>query len=143
MTQAERAEARDASYQAKMDADLATIAEAKANGFMDCTAIRNGLGWDEPAPNGSWRPAYQIAARFTRDAGEELVHVIPNDGSAYYIGGVRKRLALARRCGLYPEAFERTKAWRKPTTPRSQWSSGRPTSRAPWPRAWAGQRRRK
>ena len=31
-------------YQAEYDADLQTIADAKANGFMDAQAIRDGLG---------------------------------------------------------------------------------------------------
>ena len=34
-------------------ADRQIINEAKDNGFMDCRAIRDGLGWDKPGPNGT------------------------------------------------------------------------------------------
>ena len=54
-------------YQALYDADLALIADAKANGFMDCVAIRDGLGWDKPGPNKSYYSAIGTAYNWIRE----------------------------------------------------------------------------
>ena len=35
-------------------ADRQIIVEAEANGFMACRAIRDGLGYDQPGPNGNY-----------------------------------------------------------------------------------------
>ena len=48
MTSYERRKAAEA------EADLQTIEGAKANGFMDCRAIRDALGFDYPKANGSY-----------------------------------------------------------------------------------------
>ena len=61
-----------------MTTDLQIVADAKADGFMDCLAMRNGLGWDKPKPNGSWYSSMQVAYRWLRDAGEETVYLIPD-----------------------------------------------------------------
>ena len=57
--------------QAELDADRALIAEAEANGFMACLAIRNALGWDKPKANGSYYSSMQTAYRWLRDAGRK------------------------------------------------------------------------
>ena len=95
--------------QAELDADLAAIAEAKANGFMDCLAIRNGLGWDKPKANGSWYSSSQVAYRWIVDAGEEVVYILP-DGPAYDIDGVRKTIPKTQRTGCYDDVFARVLA---------------------------------
>ena len=41
-------ERRQQRIEAQMDADHQIIADAKSNGFMDCRAIRDALGWDKP-----------------------------------------------------------------------------------------------
>ena len=69
----------DARYQdlrdrAKMDADLATIDDANAQGFMDCKAVRDGLGWDKPKANGSYYSSMEVAYRWIgRGRGVRLV----------------------------------------------------------------------
>ena len=62
----------------QFDSDRQIISDAKANGFQDCLAIRNALGWDKPAPNGSYYNAMQTAYRWIVDAGEEVVYLIPD-----------------------------------------------------------------
>ena len=63
---------------AEAEADRQTLAAAKAAGFMDCLAIRNALGWDKPGPTGRWYDSMQTAYRWIRDAGEEVVYLIPD-----------------------------------------------------------------
>ena len=60
---------RDAEYQAQMDADLQIIADAKANGFMDCRAVRDALGYDGLKANGSHYDSVGVAYRFISEAG--------------------------------------------------------------------------
>ena len=98
-------------YQALYDADLALIADAKANGFMDAKAIRDGLGWDKPGPNGSYYDSIGVADRWVREAGEEFVILIP-DGEMYMLGDPPKRVTIpkAERIGVYPDVFERVLA---------------------------------
>ena len=79
------------------------IADAKANGFMDCRAIRDALGWDKPGPNGnSYYSSMEVAFRWIEDAGEEVVYLIP-DG----ITDVTK----SERTGCYPDVFARVLAY--------------------------------
>ena len=73
-------------YQALYDADLALIADATANGFMNARAIRDGLGYDKPGPTGRYYSSIQTADKAIRGAGEEFVILIP-DGEMYYIDG--------------------------------------------------------
>ena len=73
-------------YQALYDADLAIIADATANGFMDAKAIRDGLGYDKPGPTGRYYSSIETADNYIRRAGEEFVILIP-DGEMYYIDG--------------------------------------------------------
>ena len=47
-------EARAQRIAAGAQADAQIIEDAKANGFMDCRAIRDALGWDKPKANGSY-----------------------------------------------------------------------------------------
>ena len=58
-------------------ADRRILAEAEANGFMACRAIRDALGWDKPGPNGNYYSSMGVAYRWLRDAGEEVVYLIP------------------------------------------------------------------
>ena len=97
--------------QAELDADLQTIADAKASGFMDCLDVRNGLGWDKPGPNGSYYNAAQTAYRWIEDAGEQVVYILP-DGGMYYIDGERKTIPKAERTGVYPDVFARVLAYK-------------------------------
>ena len=99
----------DAEYQAQMDADLRTIADAKNNGFMDCKMVRDGLGFDQPKANGSYYSSMQTAYRWIEDAGEEVVFLLP-DGGMYYIGGVRKTISRTLRTGVYADVFVRVLA---------------------------------
>ena len=46
---AEREERESAAH----NTDRQIIADAKANGFMDCRAIRDALGWDKPNAKGN------------------------------------------------------------------------------------------
>ena len=73
-------------YQALHNAALALIADAKVNGFMDAKAVRDGLGWDKPGPNGNYYSSIGTATRWIEEAGEEIVYLIP-DGEMYYING--------------------------------------------------------
>ena len=110
---------RDAEYQAQMDADLQIIAEAKANGFMDCRTVRDALGYDYPKSNGSFYDSVGVAYRFISEAGESIVHLIPNDGRGYYINGGRKKISLALRTGIWPDAFPAVLAYKE------QWDADR------------------
>ena len=99
-------ERRDAEEQARLDTDLEIIEEAKANGFMDCRAIRDALGYDQPKTNGSHYDSVGVAYRFISEAGESIVYLLPNDGRGYYIGGERKTIPLASRSGIWPDDFD-------------------------------------
>ena len=101
-------------YQALYDADLAIIADATATGFMDAKGVRDGLGWDKPGPNGSYYDSIGVTVRWVRDAGEELVYLLP-DGGMYMLGDppVRKTISKSLRIGVYRDVFERIKAYKE------------------------------
>ena len=94
---------REARESAEYDTDRQIIAEAEANGFMACRAIRDALGWDKPKPNGFYYSSLQVAYRWIEDAGEEVVYLIP-DG----ITDVTK----SERTGCYPDVFARVLAYK-------------------------------
>ena len=87
--------------EAQLDGDRAIIAAAKANGFMDCRAVRDALGYDKPRPNGSYLSSLQVAFHWIEEADEEVVYLIP-DG----ITDVTK----SERTGCYPDVFARVLA---------------------------------
>ena len=101
-------------------ADRQIIEEAEANGFMACRAIRDGLGYDQPGPNGSYySSAMGVAYRWLRDAGEEVVYLIP-DG----ITDVTK----SERTGCWPDVFARVLAYKEAHVERrrhAEWESRR------------------
>ena len=100
-------------------ADRQIVEEAEANGFMACRAIRDGLGYDQPGPNGNYYSSMGVAYRWLRDAGEEVVYLIP-DG----ITDVTK----SERTGCYPDAFARVLAYKEAHTERrrhAEWESRR------------------
>ena len=99
-------------YQAEYDADRQTIADAKSNGFMDCRAVRDELGWDKPKANGSFYSSTQTAYRWIEDSGEEVVYILP-DGGMYYIDGERKTISKSERTGVYPDVFARVLAYKE------------------------------
>ena len=76
--------------------DQQIVADAKAAGFMDCLAIRNALGWDKPKANGSYYSSMQVAYRWIRHAGAEVVYLIP-DG--------RTDVPKSKRTGCHPDVF--------------------------------------
>ena len=94
-------ERRQQRIEAQLDGDRAVIAAAKANGFMDCRAIRDALGYDKPRPNGSYLSSLQVAFHWIEEADEEVVYLIP-DG----ITDVTK----SERTGCYPDVFARVLA---------------------------------
>ena len=94
-------ERRQQRIEAQLDGDHAIIAAAKANGFMDCRAIRDALGWDKPNVNGVYHSSMQVAFYWIEEADEEVVFLIP-DG----ITTVTK----SERTGCYPDAFARVLA---------------------------------
>ena len=94
-------ERRQQRIEAQLDGDLAVIAAAKANGFMDCRAIRDALGYDKPRPNGSYLSSLQVAFHWIEEADEEVVYLIP-DG----ITDVTK----SERTGCSPDVFARVLA---------------------------------
>ena len=104
---------RDAEYQAQMDADLQIIADAKAEGFMDCRTVRDALGYDGLKANGSHYDSVGVAYRFIAESGEAIVHLIPNDGRGYYINGERKKISLAQRTGIWPAAWPAVLAYKE------------------------------
>ena len=99
-------------YQAEYDADRRAIADALANGFMDCKAVRDGLGWDQPKTNGSYYSSTQTAYRWIEDSGEEVVYILP-DGGMYYIDGERVTISKAERTGVYPDVFAHVLAYKE------------------------------
>ena len=84
--------------------ELEIIEEATTNGFMDCMAIRDGLGWDKPKTNGSYYSSTQVAYRWITDAGEDVVYLIP-DGIT--------RVPKFKRTGVYAEAFKHILAFKE------------------------------
>ena len=94
-------ERRQQRIEAQMNSDHQIIADAKANGFMACRAIRDALGYDKPKPNGSYYSSMQVAFHWIEEADEEVVYLIP-DG----ITDVTK----SERTGCYPDAFARVLA---------------------------------
>ena len=84
-----------------MTTDQQIVADAKTNGFMDCLVMRNALGWDKPKANGSYYSSMQVAYRWLRDAGEEVVYLIP-DGYT--------DVSKSKRTGCYPDVFARVLA---------------------------------
>ena len=85
-------------------ADRQIIEEAEANGFMACRAIRDGLGYDKPGPNGSYYSAMGVAYRWLKDAGEEVVYLIP-DGPT--------DVTKSERTGCWPDVFARVLAYKE------------------------------
>ena len=112
-------ERRQQRIEAQLDGDHAVIAAAKANGFMDCRAVRDALGYDKPRPNGSYLSSLQVAFHWIEEADEEVVYLIP-DG----ITDVTK----SERTGCYPDAFARVLAakeeWDADRAAREQKSHG-------------------
>ena len=94
-------ERRQLRIEAQLDSDRQIIADAKANGFMDCRAVRDALGWDKPNAKGNYRSSLGVALHWIEEAGEEVVYLIP-DG----ITDVTK----SERTGCYPDAFARVLA---------------------------------
>ena len=97
----EAKEERQQRLEALMDSDRQIIADAKTNGFMDCRAIRDALGWDKPNVNGLYHSSLQVAFHWIEEADEEVVYLIP-DG----ITNVTK----SERTGCYPDTFARVLA---------------------------------
>ena len=94
-------ERRQLRIEAQSNADHLIIDIAKANGFMDCRAIRDALGWDKPNANGAYHSSLQVAYHWIEEADEEVVFLIP-DG----ITNVTK----SERTGCYPDVFARVLA---------------------------------
>ena len=112
--QAENAQAakeeRQRRIEAQLGADHQIIADAKANGFMDCRAVRDALGWDKPNAKGVYHSSLSVAVHWIEKAGEEVVYLIP-DG----ITNVTK----SERTGCYPDVFARVLA------AKEQWDAER------------------
>ena len=87
-----------------MTTDQQIVADAKANGFMDCLAIRDALGWDKPKANGSYYSSMEVAYRWIREAGEETVWLIPDGYSD---------VPKSKRTGCYPGPFARVLAYKE------------------------------
>ena len=71
-------ERRQLRIEAQLDSDRQIIADAKANGFMDCRAVRDALGWDKPNAKGVYRSSLSVAIHWIEEAGEEVVYLIPD-----------------------------------------------------------------
>ena len=97
-------EERQLRIEAQLNTDHQIIADAKANGFMDCRAIRDALGWDKPKANGAYHSSMQVAFHWIEEADEEVVYLIP-DG----ITNVTK----SERTGCYPDVFARVLAYKE------------------------------
>ena len=89
-------EERQQRIEAQLDGDHLIIDDAKANGFMDCRAVRDALGYDKPNAKGVYRSSMQVAFHWIEEADEEVVFLIP-DG----ITDVTK----SERTGCYPDVF--------------------------------------
>ena len=96
-------ERRQLRSETQLDSDRQIIADAKANGFMACRAIRDGLGWDKPGPNGNYYSSMQVAYRWIEDAGEQVVYLIP-DGPT--------DVTKSERTGCWPDVFSRVLAYK-------------------------------
>ena len=96
-------ERRQQRIETQLDSDRQIISDAKANGFLDCRMIRDGLGWDKPAPNGSYYDPIQTADRWVRDAGEDLVELITH---------WQKVVPRWEYLGCYPDVFARVLAYK-------------------------------
>ena len=94
-------ERRQLRIEAQSNTDHQIIADAKTNGFMDCRAIRDALGWDKPNAKGVYHSSLQVAFHWIEEADEEVVYLIP-DG----ITDVTK----SERTGCYPDVFARVLA---------------------------------
>ena len=94
-------ERRQQRIEAQLDGDHAIIAEAKANGFLDCRAVRDALGYDKPKPNGAYYSSMQVAFHWIEEADEEVVYLMP-DGIT--------NVTTSERTGCYPDAFARVLA---------------------------------
>ena len=91
-------EQRQLRIAAQLKEEQDAIRAAKANdGFMDCREIRDALGWSKPKANGSYYSMTGVAYRWIRDAGEEIVYVLQEDG--------RRITSLAFRSGCWESAF--------------------------------------
>ena len=97
-------ERRQRRIEAQLDADHAVITAAKANGFMDCRAVRDALGYDKPKPNGSYYSSMEVAFHWIEEADEEVVYLIP-DGPT--------DVTKSERTGCYPDAFARVLAYKE------------------------------
>ena len=97
-------ERRQLRIEAQLNSDHQVIANAKLNGFMDCRAIRDALGWDKPNANGVYHSSLQVAFHWIEEADEEVVYLIP-DG----ITNVTK----SERTGCYPDVFARVLAYKE------------------------------
>ena len=60
------------------DREQAIIAEAKANGFKDCTEVFDALGFDSINASGIRRDTLQVSSRWIEDAGVEFVYLVPD-----------------------------------------------------------------
>ena len=96
--------ANDAYYIAKYEKHLQLLEDAKEAGFLNCTEIIRGLGYD------TQKVSAQGAFWQIDRAGEEVVILIP-DGQGYYIDGERKTISKFKRWGVYAPAFEKIKAY--------------------------------
>ena len=84
---------------------------------MACRAIRDGLGYDKPGPNGNYYSSMGVAYRWLRDAGEEVVYLIP-DGPT--------DVTKSERTGCWPDVFARVLAYKEAHVERrrhAEWES--------------------
>ena len=102
-------DAREAAYKAQYDAELALLADAKANGFMNCVDIVKAMGWEGIR----WQAAFHQAD----EAGEDIVILIP-DG---HTGNRKYKIPVSRRKGVYRDAFERIRQCREATETKRRW----------------------
>ena len=86
-------ERRQQRIEVQLKEEQEAIQTAKANGFMDCREIRDALGWSKPKANGEYYSAMGVAYRWIKDAGEEVVYVLEEDG--------RRITSLAFRSGCW------------------------------------------
>ena len=107
---AEQLAKRAEESRARATTEQQIIDAAVANGFMQCRAIRDALGWDKPGPNGNYYSSMSVAFHWIEEADEEVVYLIP-DG----ITDVTK----SERTGCYPDVFARVLA------AKEQWDADR------------------
>ena len=89
---------REAEVAAQKREEHEALQMAKAHGFMDCRDIRDALGYDQPNP-GTGEPysSMGVAYRWIKDAGEEVVYPLEEDG--------RRITGLAYRSGCHESTF--------------------------------------